>query len=127
MAGCAHGMEPTWCYLCRIDGADVDAQILWGIALDDDLADLEADRGPMTPDVAAYLRFLCGELDLGFDPAFTQREAALVIGSFLRDPATASQTQTLEALGALDTDDLAYAEARSKIRRTIALRGLRSA
>ena len=120
-------MDPTWCYLCRVEGVDVDPQILWGIALDEGLADLQAEHGPMTPDVAGYMRFLCEEMDLHFDPTFTQHEAALVIGSFLEDPATASQVQTLEHLGWTDTDDLRYGEARSKIRRQIALRGLRSA
>ena len=120
-------MDPTWCYLCRVEGVDVDPQILWGIALDEDLADLQAEHGPMTPDVAGYMRFLCEEMELHFDPTFTQHEAALVIGSFLGDPATARQVQTLEHLGSTDMGDLKYGEARSKIRRQIALRGLRSA
>jgi hypothetical protein len=120
-------MDPTWCYLCRVEDVNVDPQILWGIALDDDLTELQAERGPMTPDVAGYMRFLCEEMGLRFDPTFTQHEAALVIESFLRDPATASQVQTLEHLGSPDTDGLTYGEARSKIRRQIALRGLRSA
>lgn len=127
MAGCVHGMETTWCYLCRVEGVDVDPQVLWGIALDEDLAGLQAEGGPMTPDVAGYMRFLCEEMGLHFDPTFTQHEAALVIGSFLRDPATASQVQTLEHLGIAETDGLTYREARSRIRRQIALRGLRSA
>lgn len=127
MAGCTHGMEPTWCYPCRIDAAEGDPQILWGIGLDEDLAALQAMPGPMTPDVVAYMRFLCEEMTLHFDPTFSQHEAALVIESFLKDPATASQTQTLEALGAPETDGLTYGDARTKIRRQIALRGLRSA
>lgn len=127
MAGCTHGMEPTWCYLCRVDAAEVDPQILWGLGLDEDLAELQTQRGPMTPDVAGYLRFLCDDLNLHFDPTFRQHEAALVIESFLADPATSSQAQTLDALGVPETDGLSYAEARTKIRRQIALRGLRSA
>jgi hypothetical protein len=120
-------MDPTWCYLCRIETVDVDPQILWGIALDEDLTDLQAEQGPMTPDVAGYIRFLCEEMALHFDPTFSQHEAALVIESFLGDPATANQVQTLEALGLPESDGLTYAEARTKIRRQIALRGLRSA
>ena len=120
-------MDSTWCYLCRIEAVDVDPQILWGIALDEDLAELRAERGPMAPDLAGYMRFLCAEMGLGFDPTFTQHEAVLVIQSFLGDPATASQVQTLEALGLPEGDALTYADARTKIRRQIALRGLRSA
>lgn len=122
-----HGMEPAWCYLCRVDTYGVDPQILWGIALDDDLPDLPTTTGPMTPDIAGYMRFLCDEMDLRFDPTFTQREAVLVIGSFLRDPATPSQLQTLEHLRVSDAGDLTYGVARTKIRRLVALRGLRSA
>jgi len=127
MAGCTHGMEPAWCYPCRVDAAEVDPQILWGIGLDEDLAALQTQHGPMTPDVAGYLRFLCEELNLHFDPTFRQHEAALVIESFLADPATAGQVQTLDALGVSEASGLSYAEARTKIRRQIALRGLRSA
>jgi hypothetical protein len=120
-------MDSTWCYPCRVEAAEGDPQILWGIGLDEDLASLQAESGPMTPDVAAYMRFLCEEMALRFDPTFSQHEAALVIDSFLKDPATASQIQTLEALGAPETDGLTYGGARTKIRRQIALRGLRSA
>jgi hypothetical protein len=120
-------MESTWCYLCRVEAVDVDPQILWGIALDEDLTDLQGERGPMTADVAAYLRFLCEEMSLHFDATFTQHEAALVIESFLLDPATAGQVRTLEHLGVAVADELTYADARLKIRRQIALRGLRSA
>src|SRR4029077_4645859 len=83
MAGCTHGMESEWCYLCGVDDFGVDPQILWGIALDDRLSDLRSHPGPMTPDVAGYLRFLCEEMGLHFDPTFTQRQAAIVIDSFL--------------------------------------------
>lgn len=127
MAQCTHGMESSWCYLCRVDHFGVDAQILWGVALDDDLAELQSDPGPMSADVADYLRFLCEEMGLGFDATFTQRQAALVIESFLRDPSTSSQQQTLAHLGAGEADDLGYGPARTKIRRMVALRGLRSA
>ena len=120
-------MESEWCYLCRVDDFGVDPQILWGIALDEDLSDLRSDPGPMTSEVAGYLRFLCVEMGLGFDPTFTQRQAALVIDSFLVDPATSNQRETLAHLGAGEADDLGYGAARTKIRRLVALRGLRSA
>ena len=81
----------------------------------------------MSADVADYLRFLCEEMGLQFDPTFTQRQAALVIESFLLDPATPNQQETLAHLGIGETDDLGYAAARTKIRRLVALRGLRSA
>jgi len=127
MVRCVHGMDTTWCYLCRVEGVDVDPQILWGIALDEYLKDLQGEGGPMTPDVAGYLRFLCEEMALHFDPTFTQHEAALVIESFLTDPATRGQMRTLEHLGVVVADGLTYTDARLKIRRQIALRGLRSA
>ena len=120
-------MESEWCYLCGVDDFGVDPQILWGIALDDHLSDLRSDPGPMTPDVGGYLRFLCKEMGLQFDPTFTQGQAAIVIDSFLLDPATANQRETLAHLGAGEADDLAYGAARTKIRRLVALRGLRSA
>jgi hypothetical protein len=122
-----HGMEPGWCYLCRVEDCGVDPQIVWGIALDEDLPELRFAPGPMTPDVAAYMRFLCEELALQFDPTFTQREAAMVLQSFLTDPATPDQVRTLEHLGEMEPIALTYGAARSKIRRLVALRGLRSA
>jgi hypothetical protein len=120
-------MESAWCYLCRVDDFGIDPQILWGIALDEDLPDLRSIKGPMAPDVAGYLRFLCDEMSLQFDPTFTQGQAAIVIESFLLDPATANQHETLAHLGAGEADDLGYGAARTKIRRLVALRGLRSA
>jgi hypothetical protein len=127
--GCSHGMDPAWCYLCRIDGFGLDPQILWGIN-DDELADEAHDDGPMVAEVEGYLRFLCEELDLRFDPTFKQGEAARVIPSLLTDPATDGQQRTLAFLGqtAVDTARVtSYGEARSKIRRLVALRGLRTA
>lgn len=64
MAGCSHGMDATWCYLCRVDAAGGDPQVLWGVALDDDLSGMTRETGPMTPPVAAYLRFLGPEVGL---------------------------------------------------------------
>jgi hypothetical protein len=129
MDGCTHGMDAAWCYLCRIDRYGIDPQILWGI-LDDELADEAHDTGPMVSELEGYLRFLCDELDLRFDPTFTQGEAARVIPSLLTDPATESQAHTLERLGEQGGDVqtvTSYGDARSKIRRLIALRGLRTA
>ena len=129
MSACSHGLEAAWCYLCRIDQFGVDPQILWGIALDDDLAALAGADGPMTPDVAGYFRFLCDEFEFGYDSTFTQHEAAVVIESFLGDGATTSQLRTIGALSgeAAATPSLTYGEARTRVRRAIALRGLRSA
>jgi hypothetical protein len=129
MDACAHGMDVAWCYLCRIDGFGVEPQVLWGI-LDHELADEAHDAGPMVPELEGYLRFLCEELDLRFDPTFTQGEAARVIPSLLTDPASDAQERTLAALGEPVADGatgISYRDARSKIRRLIALRGLRSA
>ncbi len=124
-------MDPSWCYLCVVDDFGVDTQVLWGVALDEDLADLERSKGPMTVDMAGYLRFLCEEFGLFFDPTFTQGEAAMVIRSFFVEPATASQQRTLSHLEGRAGDegaaDLTYGAARLKIRRLVALRGLRSA
>src|SRR5262245_27922049 len=127
MDTCAHGMDASWCYLCRIDGYGVEPQVLWGI-LDDELADERRDTGPMVPELEGYLRFLCDELDLSFDPTFTQGEAARVIPSLLTDPANDGQGRTLAALGEdVGVEAPTYGDARSKIRRLIALRGMRSA
>lgn len=129
MDGCTHGMDLAWCYLCRVDRYGVAPQVLWGI-IDDELADEARDPGPMVPELEGYLRFLCDELDLRFDPTFTQGEAARVIPSLLTDPATESQERTLEWLGARGggaPEVTSYGDARSKIRRLVALRGLRTA
>jgi hypothetical protein len=124
-------MDDAWCYLCRMDTLGVDPQVLWGIALDDDLGPLERSDAPMTEEIAGYLRFLCAEFGLPFDPTFTQGEAATVIGSFLAEPASETQDLTLTWLadraGAPIEPGLTYAAARTKIRRMVALRGLRSA
>jgi len=122
-------MDAAWCYLCRVDQGGTDAHVLWGLAFDDDLELLESATDPMSPEMSGYLRFLCDELRLRYDDTFTQGEAAMVIQGLLTDPATASQRQTIAALAGEATDDqaLTYSDARTKIRRMVALRGLRSA
>ena len=128
MAACAHGMDAAWCYLCRVDNEGTDPHVLWGLAFDDDLEILETESGPMRPEMAGYLRFLCDELHMRYDDTFTHGEAALVIQGLLTDPATDSQRRTITALGGDGTaDTMTYGQARTTVRRMIALRGLRSA
>jgi hypothetical protein len=128
MAACAHGMDAAWCYLCRVDNEGTDPHVLWGLAFDDDLELLETSPDPMSPEMAGYLRFLCDELAMRYDETFTHGEAAMVIQGLLTDPASDGQRRTLIALGGDGTvEPLSYGEARTKIRRAIALRGLRSA
>src|SRR5262245_31831525 len=128
MAACAHGMDAAWCYLCRVDNEGTDPHVLWGLALDDDLELLETSAAPMSDDMAGYLRFLCEELHMRYDETFTHGEAALVIQGLLTDPATDSQRRTITGLGGDGTaEPLSYGQARTNIRRMIALRGLRSA
>ena len=106
-----------------------DAHVLWGLAFDDDLELLETSTAPMSDEMSGYLRFICDELHMRFDDSFTQGESAMVLQGLLTDPATTSQRQTIAALaGEATTDEtLTYGEARTKIRRMVALRGLRSA
>jgi hypothetical protein len=121
-------MDAAWCYLCRVDNEGTDPHVLWGLAFDDDLELLETSTAAMSPDMAGYLRFLCEELHVRYDETFTHGEAALVIQGLLTDPASDGQRRTLIALGGDGTaDTLSYGQARTNIRRTIALRGLRSA
>ncbi len=128
MAACAHGMDAAWCYLCRVDNEGTDPHVLWGLAFDDDLELLETSPDPMTPEMAGYLRFLCEDLTMRYDDTFTHGEAAMVIQGLLTDPATDAQRRTITALGGDGaTASLSYGEARTMVRRMIALRGLRSA
>jgi hypothetical protein len=122
-------MDAALCYLCRVDHGETDAHVLWGLAFDDDLELLETSTDPMSDDMSGYLRFLCDELHMRYDDTFTQGESAMVIQGLLTDPATTSQRQTVAALaGESSTDEaLTYGQARTKIRRMVALRGLRSA
>jgi hypothetical protein len=123
-------MEPVWCYPCRIDASEVSARAGWGL----DTAEFEPDvrhAGPMAPEQAEELRFLCGEFQAEFDGSLTQGEAAIVVESFLNEPLSFEQECTLtwlsERVGATHEVGLSYGQARSTIRRLIALRGLRSA
>jgi len=121
-------MDAAWCYLCRVDNEGTDPHVLWGLAFDDDLELLETSPDPMTPEMAVYLRFLCEELTMRYDDTFTHGEAAMVIQGLLTDPATDAQRRTITALGGDGaTASLSYGEARTMVRRMIALRGLRSA
>ena len=85
----------------------------------------------MTPARASYLRFLCEEFGETFDPSLTDGESAIVLDSFLSEPMTDAQARTLfflgQLVGAEPETDLTYGVARSKIRRLVAHRGLKSA
>lgn len=86
---------------------------------------------PMTRSQGAYLRFLCDEFGYEFDPALSSGDAALVIESFMGEPPTDSQVRTLawlcERAGVDVEDGLSYGQMGTKIRRLVALRGLKSA
>ena len=131
MEPCSHGMEPTWCYLCRIDASGVDPRSAWGLDAIDGVEDPDLHPGPMRLGQSAYLRFLCGEFQEIFDASLTEGQAVLVIESFLDEPLDESQGRTLEWLceraGVPAEDGLTYGQARTKIRRLVAVRGLRSA
>lgn len=121
-------MDAAWCYLCRVDNEGTDPHVLWGLEFDDDLELLETSPDAMSPEMAGYLRFLCDELHMRYDDTFTHGEAAMVIQGLLTDPASENQRLTLTALGAnTSAETLSYGQARTNIRRMIALRGLRSA
>ena len=128
---CTHGLDAPWCYLCRVDLSGVPAQVAWGLEDPDWIDDAEVLPGPMDPDRAAYLRFLSSEYGEDFDETLTEGESVLLIESYLGEPMTRSQLETLRALAVhasvpLD-EDLTYGQARLTIRRLVALRGLRTA
>ena len=131
MERCAHGMEQQWCYLCRIDSSETDPRAAWGLDTWDDEGDPEDRIGPMTRARAGYLRFLCSEFGDTFDATLTDGESSIVLDSFLAEPMSESQARTLvflsQLVGAEPEDDLTYGQARSKIRRLVAHRGLKSA
>jgi hypothetical protein len=124
-------MEQVWCYLCRIESSGVDPRAAWGLDVWDDEGDPEDRIGPMTPSRAGYLRFLCAEFGERFDPSLTDGESSIVLESFLAEPMSDSQARTLfflsQLVGSEPETGLAYGQARSKIRRLVAHRGLKSA
>jgi hypothetical protein len=130
MDGCAHGMEPVWCYLCRIEASGADPAAAWGV-MDYPDGPWESHTGPMTPQQLGYLRFLCEEFAEVFDASLTTGEATVVIQSFLGESMSQDQERTLRWLsdrtGAPFDDGLTYGQARSAIRRLVASRGLKSA
>jgi hypothetical protein len=130
MSSCGHGMDPGWCYPCRIESSGVSARAAWGLDTAEHAPDVR-HGGPMAPDQAEELRFLCAEFDVTFDPSLTEGEAAIVVHSFLDEPPSDEQERSLgwlcERVGAQTEPGLTYGKARSSIRRFIALRGLRSA
>jgi hypothetical protein len=131
MDRCAHGMEQAWCYLCRIEMSGVDPRVAWGLDAWDDERDPDDRPGPMVPSRARYLTFLCEEFGETFDPSLTDGESVIVVESFLDEPMTDSQARTLfflsNLVGGEPEDGLTYGQARSKIRRLVAHRGLKSA
>src|SRR5262245_49237530 len=131
MGRCAHGMERDWCYLCRIDASGVDPRAAWGLDVWDDEGEPEDRIGPMASSRAAYLGFLCEEFGETFDPTLNDGESSIVLESLLAEPMTEPQARTLFFLSQLTGSEpegqLTYGEARSKIRRLVAHRGLRSA
>jgi hypothetical protein len=130
MDGCAHGMEPAWCYLCRIEASGADPAAAWGV-MDGPDGPWEHRTGPMAPRQLGYLRFLCGEFAEGFDPSLTEGEASVVIESFLNETMSGGQEQTLRWLSQRARvpfeSGMTYGQARSAIRRLVASRGLKSA
>jgi hypothetical protein len=130
MERCHHGMEAERCYRCRLERSGEDPRAVWGLDTAEHAEDL-ALSGPMTPDQAGELRFLCAEFGEAFDPTLTEGEAAIVVSTFLDEPMSDAQAATLawlsERAGAEAPTDLTYGKARSAIRRLVALRGLRSA
>jgi hypothetical protein len=129
--GCAHGMEPAWCFLCRIERSGADPRIAWGLDARDDEGDPEDRPGPMTLAQASYLRFLCDEFGETFDASLTDGQSAIVVASFLDEPMTDTQARTLfflsQVVGMEAQTGLTYGQARSKIRSLVAIRGLKSA
>lgn len=127
MDRCEHGLEATWCYLCRVDQCGA-PHAAWG--LEDGPTDgWEFRRETMGHAQAEYLRFLCEEFGYSFEPDLTAGEADLLIGSFLDEPMTPRQAHTLDLLAQEIGQDvetsLSYAQARRRIRVLVAQRALR--
>jgi hypothetical protein len=129
---CAHAMDRGWCYLCHLDASDVEPRTAWGLDVwDAPEGPWERRTEPMTSFQAGYVRFLCAEFGERFDDTLTEGEASVVVESFLGEPMSDRQARTLmwlcEKSGAPMAKDVTYGEARSQIRKLVALRGLRSA
>jgi hypothetical protein len=125
-------MDPSWCYLCRVEGSGADPRAAWGLDVwDASTLPWERRIEPMTPAQAGYLKFLCREFGTDFDATLSEGETDVVIESFLDEPMNESQVRTLEWLSAQAAKPfdagLTYGAARSEIRKLVALRGLRSA
>jgi len=131
MEGCVHGMEPAWCYVCRIERSGADPRTAWGFNAWEDDRDPGDRSGPMSLTQAGYLRFLCEEFEETFDPSLTDGQSAIIVASFLDEPMTDSQARTLfflsQVVGTEPDTGLTYGQARTKIRSLIAIRGLKSA
>ena len=137
-------MEAAWCYLCRIDASGVDSHTAWGLDAFDppDVPDDEGhdgggndggshESGGMTEAQSAHLRFLCQEFGAAFDASLSREHAALEIANLIAHPMPEPQARTLawlsERQGTPVDPTLTYGQARTAIRRLIALRGLKSA
>ena len=124
-------MEPAWCYLCLVESSGVDPRAAWGLDTADHEPDPDEAPGPMHPDQAAELRFLCAEFRYAFSTDLSEGQAAMLVHSFLDEPMSEPQERTLawlsERAGAPMEPGLTYGRARSAIRRLVALKGLRSA
>jgi hypothetical protein len=130
MDACPHGMETPWCYLCRIDASGADSQTAWGLDAFD-APDVPDDEGRMTDDQSGHLRFLCQEFGASFHPSLNQEQAALEIANLIARPMPESQAKTLAWLSERQATPLdptlTYGQARTAIRKLIALKGLKSA
>jgi hypothetical protein len=130
MDACPHGMEAAWCYLCRIDASGADSHTAWGLDAFDP-PDVPDDDGGMTEAQSGHLRFLCQEFGAPFDASLSREHAALEIANLIAHPMPDSQARTLawlsERQGTPVDPTLTYSQARTAIRRLVALRGLKSA
>lgn len=126
MERCTHGLDTTWCYLCRVDESGA-PHAAWG--LEDPPEGWEFREEPMGEAQAEYLRFLCEEFGYSFEPDLAAGQADVLIESFLDEPMTERQAHTLELLAREAGQDvptaLTYAEARQRIRVLVTRRALR--
>ncbi|MEA2579199.1 MAG: hypothetical protein QOE83_91 [Actinomycetota bacterium] len=126
MERCQHGLETTWCYLCRVDRS-ASPRAAWGLD-DEPPEDWVFSKEPMGEAQADYLRFLCEEFGYSFEPDLAAGEADILIESFLEEPMTEQQRATLVALttdvGESLPEGLSYAGARRQIRTLVTRRAL---